>query len=136
MGDITDQWTITASYAYNDVEITGGNPDALRNSVGDNFANAPLNTFGLWTRYDLLSIDSAIAVGVDYVDERLSLGGQRVKSYAVLDASWRSTFSEYELQVNVRNLTDEEYAASGFIERTGHFPGEPRTVLVQLSRGF
>ena len=59
-----------------------------------------------------------------------------MQSYSVVDASWRSTFADYELQINLRNLLDEEYAASGFIERTGHFPGEPRTVLVQLSRNF
>lgn len=136
IGDLTESWTITANYAYNDVSIVGGNPGALRNSIGDNFANAPLNTFGLWTRYDIAAINSAIAVGVDYVDDRLSLGGQTVQSYSVVDASWRSTFADYELQINLRNLLDEEYAASGFIERTGHFPGEPRTVLVQLSRNF
>ncbi len=136
VGDITNRWTLTASYAYNDVEITGGNPNAIRNSIGDAFANAPLNTFGLWTRYDFPSISSALALGVDYVDERISLGGQRVQSYTIYDASWRSSFAGYELQINVRNLTDKEYAASGFIERTGHFPGEPRTVLVQLSRDF
>ena len=37
---------------------------------------------------------------------------------------------------NVKNLFDKVYAASGFSERTGHFPGEPRRVYVQAAYAF
>jgi iron complex outermembrane receptor protein len=36
--------------------------------------------------------------------------------------------------LRVDNLFDETYAASGFIDRTGHFPGEPRSVFLEVSR--
>jgi len=136
VGDITDNWTGTLSYAYNQAKITGGSPGAIRNSIGDEFVNAPDHTLGLWTRYDFPTIKSAFALGVDYVSERISLSNQTVRSYVVWDASWRTDINEFELQVNVKNLFDKEYASSGFNERNGHFPGEPRTVLVQLSRSF
>ena len=40
------------------------------------------------------------------------------------------------LSINVKNLFDKEYAVSGFSERNGHFPGEPREVVVQVSYDF
>jgi iron complex outermembrane receptor protein len=136
VGDITENWTGTFNYAYNDAKITGGLPNSIRNSVGDEFVNAPDHTLGLWTRYDMPSIDSALAIGMDYVSERISFSGQTVKAYVVWDASWRTTYKTFDIQLNIRNLLDKEYASSGFNQRNGHFPGEPRTVLLQVSHNF
>ncbi|MEM1412605.1 MAG: TonB-dependent siderophore receptor [Pseudomonadota bacterium] len=132
VGDLTDRIAITANYAYNDVEVVEGS--AIGNTFGDRtrFANAPEHQFGVWARYALLEIDSSIAFGADYVSEQFSLSGQRVKPYTVFDASWTTTWDQWNLQINVRNLLDEEYAVSGFIERTGHFPGAPREFIAQL----
>lgn len=136
VGDITENWTGTFNYAYNNAEITGGLPNSIRNSVGDEFVNAPDHTLGFWTRYDIPSIDSAFAMGMDYVSERVSLSGQTVKPYVVWDASWRTTYKTLDIQLNIRNLFDKEYASSGFNQRNGHFPGEPRAVLLQVSNNF
>jgi len=137
VGDITDLWTFQVNYAFNETKITGGAPGSISNAVGDGFANAPEHAFGLWTRYELPTLNSAIAGGVDYVGERISISGQDVQAYTVYDASWITNFDNgWQGQVNVRNLFDEEYAASGFIERTGHFPGAPRSVVVQVSKKF
>jgi iron complex outermembrane recepter protein len=135
LGDLTAVWVLNVAYAYNDtriIEQTG----AVTNAVGDRFANAPRNQLGIWTRYDFPAIRSAIALGADHVDERLSLDGQRVKSYTVFDASWQTRWQDWFFQVNVKNLFDRTYAASGFIARTGHFPGEPRRVYLQASYEF
>ena len=134
VGDITENWTGTLSYAHNDTKITGGVPGSISNSVGDRFANAPRNTLGFWTRYDFDWMNSAFAIGVDYVSERISLSDQIVKPYTVWDASWRSEISGFDVQINIKNLFDKEYATSGFNSRNGHFPGEPRTVLLQVSK--
>ncbi|AGH46707.1 TonB-dependent siderophore receptor [Paraglaciecola psychrophila] len=136
VGDISENWTGTFNYAYNDAKITGGLPNSIRNSVGDEFVNAPDHTLGLWTRYDMPSIDSAFAMGMDYVSERISFSGQTVKAYVVWDASWRTSYKTFDVQLNIRNLFDKEYASSGFNQRNGHFPGEPRTVLLQVSHNF
>ena len=133
VGDITENWTGTVNYAYNRAKITGGAPGDLTNSIGDEFANAPDHTLGVWTRWDLPGIASSFAVGFDYVSERLSLSGQKVKPYTVWDASWRSEFNGVEMQINLKNLFDKKYATSGFNERNGHFPGEPRSIQLQLS---
>jgi iron complex outermembrane receptor protein len=139
VGDITDRLAVTANYAYNDVEVVDGvTTDSLRNTFGDGtrFANAPEHQFGIWMRYALPAINSSIAFGADHVSEQFSLSGQRVKPYTVYDASWTTAWNQVDLQINVRNLFDEEYAVSGFIERTGHFPGAPREVIAQLRYHF
>lgn len=133
-GDLTANWVLTANYAYNDAKITDdAGSTAIRNSVGDQFANAPKHTLGVWTRYDFPALNSAIAGGMDFVDDRLSLSGQMVKSYAIFDVSWQTEWRNLNFQLNVKNVFDKEYAESGFLERTGHFPGEPRTVVFQVS---
>ena len=67
----------------------------------------------------------------DYVDRQLSLSGQTVKPFTVYDLSWQTQLGEVLLQLNVKNLTDKVYAVSGFTDRTGSFPGEPRRVYLQ-----
>jgi len=136
VGDLTPDWVVTASYAYNDARVKEGG--SIRNSIGsdDTFANAPQNTFGLWSRIGLPSIDSSIAMGVDYVDEQQSLSGQRVKPYSVYNLSWQTEYQDWLFQLNVKNLFDKEYASSGFLSRSGHFPGEPRRVYLSASYNF
>lgn len=135
VGDITENWTFTLNYALNETKILEGS-NIIRNAVGDEFANAPDHQLGFWTRYDILPIKSAIAIGGQYVSEQISLSGQRVKPFAIFDALWTTEIDRYLLQVNVRNLFDKTYAESGFLSRTGHFPGEPRTVRVEISAAF
>ena len=59
-----------------------------------------------------------------------------MKPYTVFDASWTTSWDDLLLSINVRNLFDKVYAVSGFSERNGHFPGEPREIVVQLSYDF
>jgi len=136
--DLTPDWVVTANYAFNDARITGtAAGQTLDNAVGDRFANAPEHQAGLWTRYQVDAIGAAFALGAEYVGERLSLDGQKVRPYAVFDASIIKSFGgRYEALLRIDNLLDEDYAASGFIRRTGHFPGEPRTVFLELRARF
>ncbi len=133
--DLTDNWVATVSYAYNDTRITRTNGlTAVTNSVGDKFANAPENTVGFWTRYQIPAWHTAFAFGGDYVDVRQSLSGQKVRPYTVFDASVIYAIKDWKALLRVDNLFDEVYASSGFSDRTGHFPGEPRSVFVELTR--
>ena len=133
VGDITENWTGTINYAYNDATITGESPESISNAVGDEFVNAPDHTLGIWTRYALPSLSSSFALGTDYVAERISLSGQKVKAYSTWDASWQTEVNNFTVQVNLKNIFDKEYAVSGFNKRNGHFPGEPRSVVLQVS---
>jgi iron complex outermembrane recepter protein len=133
--DITDNWVGTVSYAYNDTRITRSNGrTAILNSVGDRFANAPRNTLGFWTRYQFPTLGLAIAVGGDYVDVRRSLSNQIVQPYFVADVSLILERGPWKTLLRINNALDEVYAASGFIDRTGHFPGTPREAFIEISR--
>ena len=134
--DITPDWVLTAAYAYNDARITetNGTGQGFSNEVGDRFANAPEHQFGFWTRYQVPAINTAFAFGGDFVGERLSLSGQTVKAYTTFDASVIWETEDYNVLLRVDNLFDEEYAESGFLSRTGHFPGDPRSVFIEFSR--
>lgn len=135
LGDLSANWVLNLNYAYNDTRIEQST-SAITNAVGDKFANAPLHQLGLWSRYELPALNSAIAAGLDYVAEQLSIDGQKVKPYTVFDLSWQTHWQQWSLQANVKNLFDKTYATSGFIARTGHFPGEPRRLIVQLGYQF
>ena len=139
VGDITDNWTLTANYAYNDTRVVQTGPQiSITNTFGegDKFANAPQHQAGLWNRYAIEAIDSSIAFGLNYVSEQVSLDGQKVKPFTVFDASWTTKWDDLLLSVNIDNLFDKEYAVSGFTERNGHFPGSPRSVIAQLTYQF
>lgn len=135
--DITPDWVATLAYAYNDTRITRNNgSDDFSNSVGDRFANAPEHQLGFWTRYQLPSIGVAFAFGGDYVSERISLSDQRVRPYFVFDGSVSFVRGPVNLLLRVDNIFDRTYAVSGFNERGGHFPGEPRTVFLEAGFRF
>jgi iron complex outermembrane receptor protein len=133
--DLTDDWVLTMSYGYNDTRITEDNEETtLANSVGDNFANAPRHQLGFWTRYQVATINTAFAFGGDYVSDRISLSDQAVQSSFVFDASIIWERGPYELLFRIDNIFDETYAQSGFNERSGHFPGAPRSMFIEVSR--
>lgn len=133
--DLTRNWVLTASYAYNDTRITKTNSKTvITNSVGDRFANAPKHKAGFWTRYQFPQQGLALAFGGDYVDVRTSISGQKVRPYTVFDASVIYKIGPWSTLLRVDNLFDETYAASGFIDRIGHFPGKPRSLFLEVSR--
>jgi len=135
--DLTPDWVATVAYAYNDTRVTRDNGrGGFSNSVGARFANAPRDTLGFWTRYQLPTLGLAFALGGDYVSERISLSNQRVQPYTVFDASVTYTRRPLEWLLKIDNLFDRTYAASGFIDRTGHFPGEPRSAFVEARYRF
>lgn len=135
--DVTPDWVVTLAYGYNDTRITGDNGGGgFSGNVGDRFANAPEHQLGFWTRYQFPELGLAAALGGDYVSERVSLDGQPVNPYLVFDASLIYETGPFRALLRVDNLFDRTYAASGFIRRTGHFPGEPRSVFLQVGYRF
>ena len=66
----------------------------------------------------------------------MSIDGQQVNAYMVFDASLIYETGPIRAMVRVDNLFDKTYAASGFISRTGHFPGEPRSAFLEIGYRF
>lgn len=135
LADLTKNWVANLTYAYNDTRVKQFY-DGLNIQVGDRFANSPAHQIGVWTRYDIHALNSALALGMDYVSEQLNQSGQKVKPYSVFDASWQTQWQDWKWQLNVKNLFDKKYAVSGFLDRTGHFPGERRRVYLTVGRSF
>jgi iron complex outermembrane receptor protein len=135
VGDVTKNISLTANYAYNKTDIIDG-VTSNDSAVGE-MVNAPKHQAGVWVRYNIERFDSSLAFGVDYVSEQVSFNDQRVKPYTVFDASWTTQINEQTLlSVNINNLFDKVYAVSGFSERNGHFPGDPREIVAQLTYSF
>ncbi len=131
--DITPDWVLTFAYGYNDTRITGDNGGGgFSNNVGDRFANAPEHQIGFWTRYQIPELGVAVALGGDYVSERVSISDQRVQPYVVFDTSIIYEHGPFRALARVDNIFDKTYAASGFISRTGHFPGRPRSAFLEV----
>lgn len=136
LADLSENWVLNVAYAYNDARVLEAGRNGITNSYNGRFANAPRNKLGIWTRYDVPRLHSAIGFGLDYTGERISLSGQRVKAYTVYDLSWQTERGPWKFQLNIKNLFDKTYAASGFGQRQGHFPGEPRRLYLQLAYSF
>lgn len=135
--DVTPNWVVTLAYSYNDTRITGDNDGGgFSNNVGDRFANAPEHQLGFWTRYQFPALGLAAALGGDYVSDRISIDGQPVNAYMIFDASLIYETGPIRAMLRVDNLFDKTYAASGFIERAGHFPGEPRSIFLEVGYSF
>ncbi|MDO6838835.1 TonB-dependent siderophore receptor [Paraglaciecola chathamensis] len=135
VGDITDELSITANYAYNDTIVVDGSSNNTFGE-GDRFVNAPRHQAGLWGRYALHSTNSSVALGVNYVGEQISSDAQKVKAFTVFDASWTTKWDNILFSLNVNNVFDKEYAVSGFSQRNGHFPGQPREIIAQIKYDF
>lgn len=136
--DITPDWVLTFNYSYNDTRITRDNGrTVITNSLPTGrFVNAPRHKLGFWTRYQFPELGLAIALGGDHVAKRFNFAGQPVNPYMVFDASTTWTRGPLELRLRVDNLFDKTYAASGFDERGGHFPGEPRSAFIEAGYKF
>ena len=135
VGQITPNWNASLNYAFNETKILEG-ADEIRNAVGTEFANAPDHQLGLWTQYQIPMLQTAVSGGMDYVSERISLSGQRVDPYVIFDVALEQRWKFLTAQLNIRNLFDKTFAESGFIARTGHFPGEPRSIRFELTADF
>ena len=136
-GKVTEQLSFTAAYTFQDSEVVnaeGG--DAVQ--IGYELARTPEHSFSLWGRYDF-SDRIAAGLGTQYVGERFNSsdpgGRETADDYLIFDVmvSYQIA-SQWSLQLNGSNLTDEEYADQ---LGGGHFiPGEGRYLSVSTRYSF
>ena len=142
-GRILPGWDITFAYAYNEARIVA-DPVYL---VGNIFQNAPRHSGNLWTVYE---IQHGPLVGLSFG------GGFRAMSYRFVDPSDDVVLPGYgrvdamaayvfgpehkdrrlyKISVNIENLTDRKYYASGNTPGV-IFPGSPINVLSRFEVRF
>lgn len=139
VGNITSAWAISAGYTTMDTKIKG----AINTADGSTaLPYTPKQAFTAWSTYKLPS-GFTIGGGARFVD---TLHKQKdgatdvpkyVESYWVYDAMASYTISKnVDLQLNLYNLTDEDYVAS--INKSGYryFPGVERSARLALNIKF
>lgn len=134
-GRLTENWSISANYAYTDAEIT---KDSKPANVGTRLPNVAENQVSLWTRYDLWGTGYAVFGGITYVGDRLpfsGFAGDPYPEYTTVNTGASYTFRALTVRVDVNNLFDEEYiiGGRGFY---GYMPGAPRNCAITTSIKF
>lgn len=134
LGQLLQNWSITASYAYNEAAITSS-PVAAE--VGAQKPNAPRHLANVWTRYTLdrgVLQGLGIGFGSNLATARtLSLNtAQTIPSYTLLNAALYYRTGRVTLQLNANNLANRTYWVGGY-DYIRLFPGAPRSFLATLS---
>ncbi|NGY06833.1 catecholate siderophore receptor Fiu [Solimonas terrae] len=133
VGNITDDWAITAAYSDINTRVTNG--PAVTSDGSPNLTYTPGNAFTAWTTYRLPH-GFTVGGGARYAGKmhRGTDGAvgtpTYTQSYTVWDAVAAYALSEHlTLRVNAYNLLDKEYVAA--INKSGYryTPGTPRTFL-------
>jgi iron complex outermembrane receptor protein len=152
--DFTDEWSVFASYAYNDStyedDVRSASGAVVQATGGKTVVNAPENLFKADLSYEggngLFG-----KLSLAYTSDRFFsyLNNAQVDGYTLADFTAGYRFSGgpllegLELQVNVTNLTDEEYVSTigsnGFNVSTDNqtlLTGAPRQVFATIKKAF
>ncbi|XBQ16471.1 MAG: TonB-dependent siderophore receptor [Oceanicaulis sp.] len=123
-----------ATFEANFSVLDGEDPNGLP------LASVPETLASVWgtIRPDALA-GLRLGLGARYLGENESNAGGGVRvvtgSATLLDALIAYDWADYSVQLNVRNLADEDYYAT-CLARGDCFPGEERSVNLRLSRSF
>lgn len=136
-GRILLNWSIVASYAYNEAQITQSNREQ---DLGRQKPNAPFHQGNFWAKYEIMkgTLEGfGIGLGANYVSGRhVSLSDtQRIPRYTVTNAALFYTSGNMRLQLNINNLTDKTHWVGGY-DFLRLFPGAPRNFLGTLTYQF
>ncbi|NSY72244.1 TonB-dependent siderophore receptor [Agrobacterium tumefaciens] len=143
--EITDAFSILASYAYTDSEITRANPNAAGiSNEGNRFAFVPRQQASLWLDYTLQTSTIwdglSFGGGARYTGQTFGDNANKfdIPSYTVFDAAVRYDFGKagpklegLKASLNVSNIFDRKYVST-CIAATGCYWGEGRTVYATL----
>jgi catecholate siderophore receptor len=129
VGKITDKWQITTGYAYTDTEIA-----RTRNlaELGNRLPNAPLNSYTLWTTYDLTS-QWTVGGGATWQSEAFvnTTNMAEVPGYWKFDAMTSYKIDKnWTLQFNIYNITNAFYFAQYYQGQA--VPGPSRYASLSL----
>jgi catecholate siderophore receptor len=138
-GHLTEAWSMMAGYSWQDGETLQDIRTSRTSFVpkGTRLAQLPEQTASLWNRYDF---NDAWGVGLGAVyrgDLYASLSNEvQLRSYTRYDAAVFFRPSErVQLQLNVENLFDKEYAVSANSDNN-ITPGAPRAAYLSMTLRF
>lgn len=145
-GDLSHGWQVWAGYSYLDAEITSSpavdnsdNRAAFKNIPveGKRATLTPKHSANVWLTKHFGNYRAG--AGVNYVDDRFANPGNTVTlpGYTTVDAMIGYKFARFDLQLNINNVFDEEYIASGHGTSPNlSTPGAPRNVMLTARYKF
>lgn len=131
---LLDPWTVVASYAYTDTEIT---KDTNTFILGNRLAGVPEHQAAVWTSWAFEGALDGFTVGggVFYSSDQAATTSNRfdLPAYTRLDLNAAYAFGDgYEARINIDNVTNEDiYITGGFSQI---YPQAPRTARLTLSK--
>lgn len=139
IGDITDKWSMSAGFAKMDTEYT----NSTSTSEGLTLRFSPEHTATLWTTYKFTPAFN-VGAGARYVGTQSVKTSttstspvSKIDSYVVYDAMASYKYNKnITYQLNVYNLTDEEYVANMNNSGRRYTPGVSRSGLLSLAYKF
>ncbi len=133
-GSITDSWTASIGYAFQDAFINRATTAARAGAI---VAQVPRHSFSLWNKFQ---ISPKLGVGLGVVqrsavfatiDDSVVLPG-----YTRVDAAVFYAFNDtWRAQLNVENALDKKYYANAD-SNTNISPGSPRALRIGVSTRF
>lgn len=136
-GRILPNWSIIASYSYNEATVL---ESAEPRDLNRQKPNAPKHLANIWTRYNLVRGELkglGLGVGSNYVDKRnASLNYvQTIPSYLLINAAVYYNVGKIGLQFNMNNITGKKYWVGGY-DYLRMFPGAPANYNFGLTYSF
>lgn len=131
IGELLDGWTINAGYSWLDGEVEGGGSD------GNVTRQTPEHMLSVWNRYQV-NDRLALALGATYQDSFFVLEDNSVEvpDYLRIDAAVFYDLSDTtRIQLNVENLTDEDYFPDAH-SNSNISTGEPTNARLTLHHRF
>jgi iron complex outermembrane receptor protein len=129
-----DPWTIVASFAYTDTEIT---EDTNTFILGNRLAGVPEHQAAVWTSWAFEGAMDGLTVGggVFYSSDQAATTSNSfdLPAYTRVDLNAAYAFGDgYEARINIDNVTDETiYITGGFSQI---YPQAPRSARLTLSK--
>ena len=139
---LNEQWSMNFNATYQDA-VTNPGSHAL-SQVEEQTKGIAQKFASLWTSYSHqfngLSYPIKFSIGVNYEDERsiaasaFGINYAIVDAYAVLGGAISYVGEDWNIQLNLRNLTDETYYSKALY--LGGLPGESRNAKLTASYSF
>ncbi|WP_312525828.1 TonB-dependent siderophore receptor [Paracoccus sp. (in: a-proteobacteria)] len=141
-GEISDNWSIYASYAYLDGEVRGGK-GVSADVVGKDAPGVPKNNFSVWTSYVLpqntapVPGEITVAGGIRYASEYYANATNTAEMPETFSLDMMVSYEQddWRLALNAYNLTDHDNYRSAF-SATRAVPDTGRSFALSLSKRF
>lgn len=137
-----DDWSMNFNATYQDpVTVPGDRAQITEEGQTKGIAKKSASLWATYNyRFDMLPQSISFSLGVSYEDERsiesssFGIAEAFVESYTVWDAAIRYSSNDWDVQLNLENLTDEDYYSKAMF--LGGLPGEERNAKLTVSYSF